>query len=304
MEVKPGYKQTEVGVIPEEWEVDSLASVTPRNARNGIVDGPFGSNLKTIHYRKAGIPIITSGYVTEGRFVADSYLYVDKQKFQEEKRSSVRPGDIVMAKIGARCGATAILPHWHPIGILSGNALKITVDETCHSTFYIWQVLWELYSKGRIEALRTVGAQPAISMAILKKHKLALPPLPEQRAITGGVAHVELLVVGLDQLHPKKRDHKQAAMQQLLTGKTRLPGFQGEWAVKRFANVAFPRRDRIDPRRTGVHEFCVELEHIESASGVLLGSTSTGDQSSLKSVFRSGDVLFGKLRAYLDRKST
>ena len=233
MEVKPGYKQTEVGVIPEEWEVDSLASVTPRNARNGIVDGPFGSNLKTIHYRKAGIPIITSGYVTEGRFVADSYLYVDKQKFQEEKRSSVRPGDIVMAKIGARCGATAILPHWHPIGILSGNALKITVDETCHSTFYIWQVLWELYSKGRIEALRTVGAQPAISMAILKKHKLALPPLPEQRAIAGALTDVDALVDGLDRLIAKKRDLKQAAMQQLLTGQTRLPGFHGEWEVKR-----------------------------------------------------------------------
>jgi len=117
MGLKPGYKQTEVGVIPEDWDVDMLASVTPKNARNGIVDGPFGSNLKTIHYRKSGIPIITSGYVTEGRFAADSYLYVDKEKFEEEKRSAVRPGDIVMAKIGARCGASAILPHWHSVSI-------------------------------------------------------------------------------------------------------------------------------------------------------------------------------------------
>jgi len=237
MGVKPGYKETEVGIIPEDWEVDSLSSTTPRNARNGIVDGPFGSNLKTIHYRKSGIPIITSGYVTEGRFAADSYLYVDKEKFEEEKRSAVRPGDIVMAKIGARCGASAILPHWHQTGILSGNALKITVDESRHSTFYVWQVLWELYSVGRIEPLRSVGAQPAISMANLKKYKLALPPLPEQRAIAGALSDMDALIDALDQLIAKKRDLKQATMQQLLTGKKRLPGFHGEWEVKTLGDL-------------------------------------------------------------------
>ena len=128
MEVKPGYKQTEVGVIPEEWDAAPLNSITPQNRKNGIVDGPFGSNLKTIHYRTAGIPIVTSGYVTDGRFHAEKYLYVDREKFIEEKRSAVQPGDIVMAKIGERCGASAILPLTHEIGILSGNALKISVE--------------------------------------------------------------------------------------------------------------------------------------------------------------------------------
>lgn len=237
MEVRPGYKLTELGAIPEEWAVDSLTSVTPRNVRNGIVDGPFGSNLKTIHYRTAGIPIVTSGYVTGGEFRADNYLYVEKQKFDEEKRSAVHPGDIVMAKIGARCGASAILPSDHPIGILSGNALKITVDETRHSTVYIWQVLWSLYSEGNVEALRTVGAQPAISMAILKKHKIALPPRPEQRAIAEVLSDVDALLGGLGRLIVKKRDLKQASMQQLLTGKTRLPGFDGKWKIKRLGDV-------------------------------------------------------------------
>jgi type I restriction enzyme S subunit len=225
MELRKGSKRTEVGVIPEEWNVDSLVSVTPKNLPNGIVDGPFGSNLKTIHYRKSGIPIISSGYVTEGSFSANVYLYVDREKFEEEKRSAVRPGDIVMAKIGARCGASAILPERHPIGILSGNALKITVDPSRHSTFYVWQVLWNLYSTGRIEPLRTVGAQPAISMANLKKYKIPLPPLPEQHAIAGALGDVDTLIITLEKLIAKKRDLKQAATQQLLTGRTRLPGF-------------------------------------------------------------------------------
>ena len=232
MELKKGYKQTDIGVIPTEWEVEKLESVTPKNAKFGIVDGPFGSNLKTIHYRKSGIPIITSGYVTEGRFEATEYLYVD-----QEKRSTVRPGDIVMAKIGARCGASAILPESHEIGILSGNALKITVDTTRHSTYYIWQVLWDLYSNGNIEALRTVGAQPAISMPNLKNFQIPLPPLPEQRAIASALSDVDALLTALDSLIVKKVFVKQGTMQELLTGKRRLPGFSAEWETKKLGEI-------------------------------------------------------------------
>lgn len=236
--IRAGYKQTEAGMIPEDWVVAPISSVTPIAAKNGIVDGPFGSNLKTIHYRKSGIPIVTSGYVTDGKFFADKYLYVDQKKFNDEKRSAVRPGDIVMAKIGERCGASAILPAEHEVGILSGNALKITVDPLRHSTFFIWQVLWDLYSSGDITLLKTVGAQPAISMAYLKKYLLALPPTKaEQEAIAEALSDADALIESLEQLLTKKRHLTQAAMQELLTGKKRLPGFSGEWEVKRLGNV-------------------------------------------------------------------
>jgi len=244
MEVRSGYKQTEVGVIPEDWEAVPIESLTPPNRKNGIVDGPFGSNLKTIHYRASGIPIITSGYVTDGMFRADQYLYVDRSKFLEEKRSAVQPGDIVMAKIGERCGASAILPATHETGILSGNALKITVDESRHSTSYVWQVLWGFHVSGKLDVLRTVGAQPALSMANLKRFKIPIPPTKdEQRAIAAALSDVDALLGGLDCLIARKRDLKQAAMQQLLTGQTRLPGFHGEWEVKRLGDCLLSRPD-------------------------------------------------------------
>ncbi len=88
-------------------------------------------------------------------------------------------------------------------------------------------------------------------------------------------------------------------MQELLTGKKRLPGFSGEWETKAFGDIAQPRRERIDPRRTGLHGFCIELEHIEQGTGCLASYTATSAGSSLKSVFQKDDVLFGKLRAYL-----
>ena len=252
MELNPGYKQTEIGVIPEEWDSVPISSLTPQNRKNGIVDGPFGSNLKTIHYRTSGIPIITSGYVTDGKFYADKYLYVDRSKFLEEKRSAVQPGDIVMAKIGERCGASAILPHNHETGILSGNALKITVDETRHSTSFVWQVLWNLHVSGKLEVLRTVGAQPALSMANLKRFKISVPSTKtEQVSIATALCDVDGLLGGLDRLIAKKRDLKQAAMQQLLTGQTRLPGFSGEWEVKRLGELIFRLKKTTRPSSSG-----------------------------------------------------
>jgi type I restriction enzyme, S subunit len=250
-EISEGYQKIEIGVIPNDWEIFTIEELTPKNKKYCIVDGPFGSNLKTIHYRKSGIPIITSGYVTDGKFNATDYLYVDIEKFKQEKRSAVKGGDIVMAKIGANCGASAILPIKHPEGILSGNALKITIDESRFSTMIISQILWRNYSIGKFEELRTTGAQPAISMANLKKFKLPLPASKfEQTAIASALSDTDALIENLEKLIIKKRNIKQGAMQELLTGKRRLTGFNYEWVVKSLSEVI----DCLDNLRIPLNE--------------------------------------------------
>lgn len=223
--IPAGYKQTEVGIIPEDWNYGHLECVCPIGKKYGIVDGPFGSNLKTEHYRDSGIPIISSGFVTNGFFHADEYLYVDEDKFRQEKRSAVAPGDIVMAKIGARCGASAILPLEHEVGIISGNALKVTVNTNEHSTYFVWQHLWNKYLTGKLDDITATGAQPAISMPYLKKMLIPLPIKKEQIAIATALSDTDALIVGLEQLIAKKQAIKTATMQQLLTGRTRLPQF-------------------------------------------------------------------------------
>ena len=72
---------------------------------------------------------------------------------------------------------------------------------------------------------------------LVQAFEIWLPPRPEQRAIAGALSDVDALLGALDQLIAKKRDLKQAAMQQLLTGQTRLPGFHGEWESKRLGDV-------------------------------------------------------------------
>ncbi len=198
-----------------KWEEKSISELPSPNDRYGIVDGPFGSNLKIIHYRSEGIPIITSGYVTDGIFNVDKYLYVNEEKFAEEKRSAVRGGDIVMAKIGARCGASAIMPEDHAVGILSGNALKITIDNSRFSTNFVWQMLWELHVSSRLDALKAVGAQPAISISNLKKYKVTLPSLPEQKKIADCFSSLDEAISLQSQAISLLKQHKKGLMQQL-----------------------------------------------------------------------------------------
>jgi type I restriction enzyme S subunit len=134
----------------------------------------------------------------------------------------------------------------------------------------------------------------------LRAFKVALPPSEtEQRAIADVLSDADALLSALDGLIAKKRDLKQGVMQQLLTGQIRLPGFSEEWEAKRLEEVVQPRMQRVDSRQSGTSEFCVELEHIEQGTGRLLGWTTTTASSSLRSVFRPRDVLFGRLRAYL-----
>ncbi|WP_447601272.1 restriction endonuclease subunit S [Nitrospira sp. Nam80] len=177
--------------------------------------------------------------------------------------------------------------------------LEFDANEVC-SNEYACYALNTASSVARLRALATgTTSVAAIYTRDLMGLLFVVPPKPEQRAIAAVLSDVDALIASLDQLVAKKRDLKQAAMQQLLTGQIRIPSFDGQWTGKRFGELAKPRQERIDPRRSPVQEFCIELEHIQPWTGELLGSTTAGENSSIKSVFREGDVLFGKLRAYL-----
>jgi type I restriction enzyme S subunit len=82
------------------------------------------------------------------------------------------------------------------------------------------------------------GSQNNLNSTLVRKRLVAIPPLSEQRAIAEVLSDVDELIAALDRLIAKKRAIKQGAMQQLLTGKTRLPGFSGSWDIKRLDNVA------------------------------------------------------------------
>ncbi len=94
------------------------------------------------------------------------------------------------------------------------------------------------YINQRVNIFIETGGIPQLTGVQFAKYLVALPSLEEQRAIATALSDVDTLLAKLDQFITKKRDLKQAAMQQLITGQTRLPGFHGEWEVKRLDSLA------------------------------------------------------------------
>ncbi|MBK9290051.1 MAG: restriction endonuclease subunit S [Bacteroidetes bacterium] len=213
--------KTENGLrVPEEWEVVTVEQFASKT-KHAIVDGPFGSNLKTIHYRTSGIPIIQSGFVTSNIFQADEYLFVDKELFEREIRSKAVPGDLIMAKIGANCGTCALLPLDHPISIIAGNSLKISVDSNNFNR-YLEILFHYLYANGKFDDIKSTTAQPAISMQQLKKLLIPRPSKTEQINISSKIDSIDKTIDFQKNKLKKLTQIKTGLMQDLLSGKVRV----------------------------------------------------------------------------------
>lgn len=287
--LKDGYKQTEVGVIPGDWEVLYLSDISKK-----ITDGEHVTPIRT----KQGYFLLSARNVLNGRIDVQDVDYVGTNEFLRiRQRCNPEPGDVLISCSGT-IGRVAVVPHDFECVLVRSAALA-KIDQSKADSFFIQFWLQSKKAQGQISYSVNQGAQPNLFLNHIERLNCPLPLLPEQRAIATALSDVDALLAAQDKLIAKKRDIKQAAMQQLLTGQQRLPGFSGEWKSCQFGGFASPRKERIDPRKSGIQEFCIELEHVGQASGRLIGSTSSGMESSLKTVFYADDVLFGKLRAYL-----
>jgi type I restriction enzyme S subunit len=165
--------------------------------------------------------------------------YISEQTRKRLGATAFPTGSIVFAKVGA----AVFLERKKILGqpsCIDNNMTAFVLDKTRADVRYMHSLL---LSK-KLGALVATTALPALNGKQLGEMALAVPPLPEQRAIAAALSDADALLRGLDRLVAKKRDLKQAAMQQLLTGQTRLPGFSGAWGVKRIAEVAAPSSER------------------------------------------------------------
>ena len=284
--------------LPKEWVLGELIDFCIKSKR-AIVDGPFGSNLKTEHFKKQGVPVINSSFVTELTFNAKEYVYVDDELFQREIRSKVVPGDIVMAKIGARCGASAILPENHPISILSGNSLKISIDENENSKEFVWYLLINEYFKNQFKDCKSVGAQPAISTPHLKKLKFPKPPLTEQKVIAQVLSTADAAIHTTEKLIAQKELRKKWLMQQLLTGKKRLKGFEGEWKEMHLSEMF---TERNDTKYFDLPLLSIGQNGVYPQDESVKKDTSNEDKSKYKRIC-TGDIGYNTMRMWQGRSA-
>jgi type I restriction enzyme S subunit len=290
MGVRPGYKQTEVGVIPEDWDPVALGEI-------GVFSK--GQGIKKDEASSGDIPCVRYGelYTHHNDIIHEFNSFISDEVSKSSKK--LKKGDILFAGSGETKGEIGkCAAYVEDKNAFAGGDIVILSPQKGDSTFLGYllntpSVIKQKASKGQGDAIVHISAKALASIQI------PFPSLSEQRAISTVLNDVDAMIESLDKLIAKKRDIKQAAMQSLLTGKIRLPEFCDKWEKKKFNELAFLRRNRIDPNHDDPHEFCIELENIEKVTGRLMGWSEPKNFSSLKTSFDIGDVLFGKLRAYL-----
>ena len=230
--IPPGYKQTEVGVIPEEWEVVELGDLKPF-----VTSGSRG--WASLYSEHGSLFVRITNLSRESIYLdlTDSKFVQLPPEAHEGVRTKLNEQDVLIS-ITADIGIVGYVDARVPSpAYINQHIALVRLDPCRASGKFVSYFLASEQPQRLFRSATDVGAKAGMSLIMVKMMKTALPPLPEQRAIATALSDVDALLSGLERLIAKKRDLKQAAMQQLLTGQTRLPGFHGEWEVKRLGEV-------------------------------------------------------------------
>ena len=227
MDVRPGYKRTEVEVIPQEWVITSLADCCKK-----ITDGTHDTPRPV----KKGVPFLTAIHVKDNRIAYDECLFVSNADHEIIfKRCNPEKGDVLLVNIGAGVATTALVEVDYEFSLKNVALLK--PDSARVLGIYLSYCLAKK-KEGITQALLSGGAQPFLSLTQIGQIRIPVPPLPEQCAIAEALSDTDAHIESLEQLLTKKRQIKKGAMQELLTGKKRLLGFSGEWETTTLGEIA------------------------------------------------------------------
>ncbi len=281
--VPPGYKRTEVGVIPEGWEIKRFGDIV--KIRN-LKIFPSNVDLNTLCIELEHIE------QNDGRLNGHS-----EARYSTSSKYLFYKGDVLFGRL-----RSYLRKYWlsDADGICSTEIWPFfTNPKIASNNFIFWVVQTNRFID---EASISYGTHmPRADWGVIQNLMIPYPLLPEQHAIAAALSDVDGLIGALDALIAKKRDMKQAAMQQLLTGRTRLPGFEGEWEEKRLGDLA-----EIDPENLSNStnlDYCfnyISLEQVDN--GRLIGYSEEVFRSSpsrARRKLKKGDVLMSTVRPNL-----
>jgi len=201
--VPKGYKMTEVGVIPEDWAVKKLEFVAPLQR---------GFDLPNPQLKEGIYPVVYSNGI--GNY-HNSFM--------------VKAPGVITGRSGTLGKVNYVTEDYWP----HNTALWVTKFFNNHPLF-----IYYLLIRTKLERFGTGSGVPTLNRNDVHDFKVPLPSLPEQISIAEALSDTDTLIGKLEELITKKRQTKQGAMQELLTGKKRLPGFSGKWEEKTLGKIA------------------------------------------------------------------
>ena len=237
---KQGYKQTEVGLIPEDWDlhqvIDLIDLLTDYDANGSFAS--VAENVKVYDYEKF------AWYVRSTDLEKNSDLsdvrYVDRESYKFLKKTALYGGELLFLKRGD-IGNVYLFKMKTKYATVAPNLYLLKLNEVSNST-YLYYYFISNQGQSQLKSKNASSTLGALYKDDVKAIYVPLPPtLTEQKAIATALSDVDALITSLEQTITKKKAIKQGAMQQLLTpphkGGKRLPGFEGEWVEKTIKKI-------------------------------------------------------------------
>ena len=234
---RKGYKPTKLGWIPDEWEVDIIKKIASK-----VTDGTHDTPKKV----KSGSPFITAIHVKERHIDFESCYYLSQEDHEIVfRRCNPELEDVLIVNIGASTGTSAVVNVDYQFSLK--NVALVKPKKEIIIGYFLNEFLISI--KGNLLFKILVGgAQPFMSLDTIGKITVLLPPLPEQKKIAQILSSWDEAITTTEKLIEKLKTRKKGLMQQLLTGKTRLKGFSGEWESVKLRTVIsrfiVPMRDK------------------------------------------------------------
>ena len=300
-----------IPTIPETWIYDKIKHHV-QDKPNSIVDGPFGTQLHNDEYVDEGIPVIRIVNLSyEGNFDPEKLVFITQEKYQSLKRSSVEPGDLIIAKTGATIGKVGVFEGYEK-GIIASSCLKITLNENISSNFFKYYLISD-YCQNQIILSSSGSTRDTINMEQIANLQLALPTdINTQKQIANYLdkqtAKIDETISKNKQLIDLLEEKRVALINQVVTkglnpevpmkdsGIEWIGAIPEQWEViklKFCTDIINNKKDYAD-----ASDKYIGLEHIESETGRLLSHSNEGADGTVNK-FEKNMVLFGKLRPYL-----
>lgn len=214
------FKQTELGMIPSDWEVKKIGELT-----NVLTGFPFPGN--TI-LENGNVRLLRGVNITEGQIRhSDDIDRFYSGNIESLREYALREDDLVIGMDGSKVGKNSAIIHKNESGnLLVQRVARLRVKNSKQPISYLFYFISSNNFIAYIDSLKTNSAIPHISPADIRNYTIPLPSkIEEQQRIANALSDVDSLIANLEKLIAKKKNIKQGAMQQLLTGKKRLPGF-------------------------------------------------------------------------------
>jgi type I restriction enzyme S subunit len=227
MEVR---KQTQSGIYPSDWSSKPLSLLSSFISK-GATPTTYGYN-----WEKDGVLFLRSECVSENGLDLSQSMFISLEAHKALIRGEVLAGDILMTITG-NVGRVVLLDNKFETANTNQHIAHIRIINPDVNAGYIYHYLSQPSVRNYYNSITTGQAYPQISLPQVRNTEVPLPPFSEQEAIAEALSDADDLIEAVEQLLTKKRQVKQGAMSELLTGKRRLSGFSGEWEVKTFGDL-------------------------------------------------------------------